>query len=239
MRTQSLRQVGCWAAISVLLAACGGGAAAEPPAKAGATPATASSAKAAEAPSSPEGGAAPSGETASTETKSDSASTPKEGAKDGPKPTRPPHDVLVQKDTLFMLNFDESDAGKAAEATCSKAGGKDPKALATCMGKERAKIEADGHGFKKDKEGNLTWVVVRRQGKIMVTLHKLHAAFGNETDNTIVVKPEGKDTGKKAGRTPGEFSVDVPSDYRIIISDPHFGKLVYEAKIGLVPDNLL
>jgi hypothetical protein len=235
MKTQSLRQVGCWAIVS-LLAACGGGSAAEPPAKTGETPAPASSAKVAEVPAaSPEAGAAPSGEASATETKTDTPAPAKEGS----KPSRPPHDILVQKETLFMLNFDESDAGKAAEATCNKAGGKDPKALPACMAKERGKIEAEGHGFKQDKGGNLTWVVVRRQGKILVTLHKIHASFANETDNTIVVKPEGKDTGKKAGRTPGEFNVEVPSDYRIIVTDPHFGKLVYEAKIGLVPDNLL
>ena len=42
----------------------------------------------------------------------------------------------------------------------------------------------------------------------------------SETENTIVLRPEGKDTGTKAGKTPGEFTVDVPSDYRIVITIP-------------------
>lgn len=231
MRTQSLRWFGCLGVVSLSLSACGGGSASEPPPKAS-EPATAGSAKAPEATAAADAGSATA--PAPAEAKAETAAPVKEG----PKPTRPPHDVLVQKDTLFMLNFDESEAGKAAEASCNKAS-KDTKALAACIGKERAKIDADGHGFKKDKEGNLTWVVVHRQGKIMLTIHKLHMAFGNETDNTIVVKPEGKDKGKKPGHPPGDFTVEIPSDYRIVITDPRFGKLVYEAKIGLVPDNLL
>jgi hypothetical protein len=232
MRTQSLRTIG-WLAVGWMVSACGGGSTAEPPAKAGAAAPSASSAKAPEAAPGSDGGAV--SEPAPTEKKADGLPPGKEG----PKPSRPPHDVLTQKDTLFMLSFDESDAGKAADATCNKAGSKDPKKVATCIGKERGQIEADGHGFKKDKEGKLTWVVVHRQGNILLTIHKMHMTFANETDNTISVKPEGKDTGKKPGKGAGDFTVEVPSDYRIVISDPRFGKLVYEAKIGLVPDNLL
>lgn len=230
MRTPSLQTIHRLAVLTLLVSACGGGSASQPPTSTAETPPPAGSAKAPEAATAADAGA----QATSTETKTEPAPT----AKDEPKPSRPAHDVLTQKDTLFMLSFDDSDAGKAADASCSKSA-KDPKAVAACVGKERAKIDADGHGFKKDKDGNLTWVVVHRQGKILLTIHKLHMAFGAETDNTIVVKPEGKDTGKKAGRAPGEFTVSVPSDYRIVISDPRFGKLVYEAKIGLVPDNLL
>jgi hypothetical protein len=231
MKTQSLRMIGCWAA-AMAIAACGGGSASAPPAAGSEKASPAGSASVAGAGSTPDGGAA--AETPSPEAKTETAPA----KKDEPKPSRPVHDVLTQKDTLFMLNFDESDAGKAAESSCSKST-KDPKSLATCIGKERAKIDADGHGFKKDKEGNLTWVVVHRQGKVLLTIHKMHMTFANETDNTIVVKPEGKDTGKRPGGVGGDFTVDVPSDYRIVISNQRLGKLVYEAKIGLVPDNLL
>ena len=106
--------------------------------------------------------------------------------------------------------------------------------MAACISRERAKIEADGHGFKKEDEGKFTWSVIQRKGKNVVNLHKMLVTQVSETENTIVLKPEGKDTGTKAGKTPGEFTVDVPSDYRIVITDPKWGKLVYEAKIGLV-----
>jgi hypothetical protein len=227
--------VGCLAVVTLVVSACGGGSAAKAPAppSSGETATPAGSAKAPEATAAPDAGAA--AEAMPTAPKTETIPPGKEG----PKPSRPPRDVLTQKDTLFMLSFDESDAGKAAEASCNKAGSKDPKAIATCIGKERAKIEADGHGFKLDKNKNLIWVVVHRQGNILLTIHKMHMSFANETENTIAVKTEGKDTGKKPGGTPGEFTVDVPSDYRIVITDPRFGKLVYEAKIGLVPDNLL
>jgi hypothetical protein len=223
--------IGCWVA-AMAVAACGGGSASAPPASASEKAPPGGSAKAPEAAPAPDAGAV--AEPPSPEAKTETAPA----KKDEPKPSRPPHDVLTQKDTLFMLNFDESDAGKAAEASCSKST-KDPKSLAACIGKERSKIDADGHGFKKDKDGNLTWVVVHRQGKILLTIHKMHMAFANETDNTIQVKPEGKDTGKRPGGVGGDFTVEVPSDYRIVIGNARLGKLVYEAKIGLVPDNLL
>ena len=41
--------------------------------------------------------------------------------------------------------------------------------------------------------------MVHRQGKILLTIHKMHMTFASETDNTIMVKPEGKDTGKRPG----------------------------------------
>src|SRR5216683_6334572 len=149
MKTQSLRTIGCWAAAGAIAACGGGGSASPPPASGGEKAPPAGSAKAAEAaPASDAGAAAPA---PVPEAKTETTAPAK---KDEPKPSRPPHDVLVQKDTLFMLNFDESDAGKAAEASCSKST-KDPKSLATCIGKERAKIDADGHGFKKDKEDHL------------------------------------------------------------------------------------
>jgi hypothetical protein len=215
--------------VMLSLVACGGGSApAAPPATAsteisgdgGQPSATATEAKATgEAPAAEPEEAPP-------------AALPK--GKDGSKPSRAPHEVLTQSNTVFMLSFDDSDAKKGAEATCAKEGGKDPKKVAACISRERAKIEADGHGFKKEDEGKFTWSVIQRKGKNVVNLHKMLVTQVSETENTIVLKPEGKDTGTKAGKVPGEFTVDVPSDYRIVITDPKWGKLVYEAKIGLV-----
>jgi hypothetical protein len=230
MTTANLRWLGPIALL--LLGACGGGSA-QPAAKTAEAPTAASAEKPSETATADAG--APAAPEAAESAKTEGAAP----ASQGPKPSRAPSDVLTQKDTLFMLSFDESDAGKAAEAACNKSSANDPKKTAACMAKERGKVDADGHGFKKDKEGKLVWVVVHRQGKILITTHKVHVSFGDETENTISVKPEGKDTGKKPGHTPGEFKVEVPSDYRIVITDPKLGKLVYEAKIGLVPDNLL
>ena len=96
MKTQSLRMIGCWAT-AMVIAACGGGSASAPPASGNEKAPPAGSAKAPQATSAPDAGAV--AETPTAEAKTET--TPSK--KDEPKPTRPPHDVLTQKDTLFIL----------------------------------------------------------------------------------------------------------------------------------------
>src|SRR4051812_16679947 len=125
MDTLSLGRIGLAAGVMLSLVACGGGSApAAPPATAsteisgdgGQPSATATEAKATgEAPAAEPEEAPP-------------AALPK--GKDGSKPSRAPHEVLTQSNTVFMLSFDDSDAKKGAEATCAKEGGKDPKKVA-------------------------------------------------------------------------------------------------------------
>jgi len=154
-------------------------------------------------------------------------------AADGPKPSRSAQDILTAPDVVFMLSFNDSDVKQAAETKCSASSGNDPKKMNGCMAKARKAIDIDGYQFK-EINGKWFWLTLRTQGKTLHTLHKFEIEFGPETQGAVSVKPKGKDLGSKAGRNPGTFTVQVPNDYQIALDDPKLGKLVYEAKIGLL-----
>ena len=154
-------------------------------------------------------------------------------AAESSKPARSAQEILTAPDVVFMLSFNDSDVKQAAETKCSASSGNDPKKLNGCMAKARKAIDIDGYQFK-EVDGKWFWLTLRTKGKTLTTLHKFEVEFGPETPGSVSVKPKGKDLGSKAGRTPGAFTVQVPNDYQISLDDPKLGKLVYEAKIGLL-----
>jgi len=125
---------------------------------------------------------------------------------------------------------------KVAEEKCEKSSKGDAKKNADCMAKARKKVDHDGMGFKQDKNGNWVWTTIKRNGKVLVTLHQVPIEFGEETKNSITIKTTGKDTGKKPKTPPAKVTFGVPNDYQISIKDPQHGLMVYEAKIGIVGD---
>jgi hypothetical protein len=132
------------------------------------------------------------------------------------------------------LAFDESDPKKDADATCSKAAGKSRPKMSACLANARQGIEAEGHRFETDKDGNMWWLVVRLNGNVIVTLHKVRFTYGAETESSITITPEGKDLGSKPWKKPpAEMKFEVPTEYRLVVRDPMHGKLVYEAKSGI------
>jgi hypothetical protein len=147
------------------------------------------------------------------------------------KPSRQPRDILEAKDTIFFLSYNDSDLKKHADAHCSK---KDPKKSAACMEKARVEIDAEGHQFMQDPKGHWWWLVLRRKGNTLLTVHKMLYEYGAQTDRSVVIRPEGKDHGAKPWRKPPlEVKIEVPNDFRIVVHDPKHGKMVYEAKVGL------
>ena len=211
----------------LLLAACGGTPAAKNPEPAEADPGTPSEKTEAKADDAPETGDEP-------DTKKADAKKPEgKPASDGPKPTRSAQDILTAPDVVFMLSFNDSDVKQTADSKCTASSGNDPKKMNACMAKARKAIDIDGYQFK-ELSGKWFWLTLRTQGKTLHTLHKFEIEFGPEAQGSVSVKPKGKDLGSKAGRTPGTFTVQVPNDYQIALDDPKLGKLVYEAKIGLL-----
>jgi len=98
------------------------------------------------------------------------------------------------------------------------------------------KFESDGYRFKQDGDKWL-WIMLRRRGNSLVTLHKVEFEFGTETAKTISIKPQGKDRGTTPwGKVPAEVVFEVPNGDQIVVTDPQLGKLVYEAKLGLATD---
>src|SRR6188768_1689530 len=205
----------------LLLAACGGSPAPKTPEPAEAEPKT-------------EAKETKSEESSDTSDKADEekAEAKKPEAKPE-KPGRSAQEILTAPDVVFMLSFNDSDVKQAAETKCSASSGNDPKKMNGCMAKARKAIDIDGYQFK-EVDGKWFWLTLRTKGKTLTTLHKFEVEFGPETPGSVSVKPKGKDLGSKAGRTPGPFTVQVPNDYQISFDDPKLGKLVYEAKIGLL-----
>jgi hypothetical protein len=154
----------------------------------------------------------------------------------GPTSPRTPKDILSAPDVLFMFSFNDSDMKKVAEEKCEKSSKGDAKKNADCMAAARKKVDHDGMGFKKDKSDQWLWTTVKRNGNILITLHKVPFEFGDETKNTITIKTTGKDTGSAPSKPPAKVTFEVPNDYQIVVKDPKQGTMVYEAKIGIVGD---
>jgi hypothetical protein len=152
---------------------------------------------------------------------------------DGPKTSRSAQDILTAPDVVFMLSFNDSDIKQAADSKCTAASGNDPKKMNGCMAKARKGVDVDGYQFK-EKDGKWWWLTLRTQGKILHTLHKFEIEFGPEKEGSVTFKPKGKDLGTSPGRTPASVTFSVPNEYQIAINDAKLGKLVYEAKIGLL-----
>src|SRR6187431_3230299 len=155
-------------------------------------------------------------EKADPQTDADSSAADKSDAKpasDAPKATRSAQDIVSAPDVVFMLSFNDSDVKQAAESKCSASAGNDPKKMNGCMSKARKAIDIDGYQFK-EINGKWFWLTLRTQGKTLHTLHKFEFEFGPEAE--------------------GSVTIQVPNDYQISLNDPKLGKLVYEAKIGLL-----
>jgi hypothetical protein len=153
---------------------------------------------------------------------------------DALKPTRKPQEIVTMADALFLLAFGNSDVGKAAEKKCAASSNGDPKAEATCVAAASDKILVNAMRFKQDAAKNWWWTSMQKKGNNLSLMHKVMFDFGEETDRTIVIKPKGGDQGNaKWAKVPASVKIEVLNDYTIALDDPQFGKLLYEAKIGL------
>jgi hypothetical protein len=152
-----------------------------------------------------------------------------------PKPTRTAHDIITAPDVAFVFSFANSEVGEKAEESCSKKSKNDPKKQTQCMQKARKEITADVHAFTKDKEGKFWWTISRVQGSKLRTLHKVQIEFADDKADSITIKPVSKDRGTKPwANPPAKVAIGVPNEFSIELKDPTYGKMVYEAKIGLL-----
>ena len=231
---------GLWLCAWVLVSACGGGAkpAESPEASGEDKPAAAADKPADDAKSDAKSDGGKS-EPAKSEAKSDAAKSdakPSAPADDGPKATRTPTDILSAPDVVFLFSFNDSDAKQAADDKCDKKAGSDAKKKNQCMAAERKNFPADGHRFKKDEHGQWWWITVRQRGNRLVALHKVPFEFGEETATSITLKPTGKDKGSAPMNVPAKVVFEVPNDYQIAIKDSKLGRLVFQAKVGVVTE---
>jgi hypothetical protein len=174
-------------------------------------------------------------EAAKSDTKTDAAK-PAAPTDDGPKATRTPTDILTAPDVVFLFSFNDSEPKAAAETKCTKKVGDNAKKMNECMATERKNFPADGYRFKKDEKGQWWWITVRQKGNRLVALHKIPVELGEETTNSVTLKPVGKDKGSSPMSPPAKIVFEVPNDYQIAVKDPKAGRLVFQAKVGVVTE---
>jgi hypothetical protein len=169
---------------------------------------------------------------AKAETKSDT----KSADASSPEVKRTAKDIITAPEVTFMFNFNDSEPKEKAEKACDAEARDDPKKMALCMKKASSKFEADGMQFKSIK-GQWTWVTLRRKGSSITVLHSIPVDFGDDKPTSVVLKPTGKDSGKQPmAKVPSEVLIEVPNEFEIALKDPTYGRMVYEAKIGIMSD---
>ena len=214
-----------WIPVGWMVLACGGaGAPAAPP------PAAASAERAPSVAES-KASAAPASSTSAEPAAPASAAPPP--AEESPF-TSKPHDILCGENTSYAFNFRTSDAGKQAEEKCRSSAGDTPQALSQCMDKARDKAGATVlRCVKKDRVW--WWLTYERRGQNLVVLHKIPIEFAEETKDRVTLRPTGKDMGlAPLAGIPPKVVVRMATEYSIEIEDPKLGKMVYDAKIGMI-----
>jgi hypothetical protein len=153
-----------------------------------------------------------------------------------PEPVTPIADRIVASSIAFMIRYDDSAPKQAAIAACAKAGD-DPEARATCMEKERGRFVADVLRFHKDDKGT-SLTIYRRQGNALQEISRSAVDFGEQTPARATLKVK-SDKGTRplfAGKREITVSASADSTSNIELDDPRFGKLIYEARVGLLND---
>lgn len=232
MRKTTLRFSATACAISLLI---GCGAAAPPPASppvSGEAQTAAPQAAAAATPA-PSADAAKDSAPAAEAPKEESAK-PADEPRDGlRKASRPPLDLLTGNNVVYVFNFSGSAKGEAAKAQCEGAG--DPPAVRECVATERAKVAVESARFVKDEHGQYWWVTYNRYKGNLLKWHKVQFLPGKEDADTISLTLVGKDKGiAPMAHVPASLKIELPNDYSIVVSDPEYGDMLFDAKIGLM-----
>ena len=151
------------------------------------------------------------------------------------KASRPPIELLTNSNATYMLNFPESEVGKTAKQECEEAGG-DRGEITACIQKARAKIPIESLRFVK-KGGEYWWITLNRYKGNLMKWHIIQFQVGEEKVDWVALKPLGKDKGiAPMARVPRKLEIELPNDFSIVMNDPEFGKLAFDAKIGLFDD---
>lgn len=225
--------VGRLATISFTVLIAGCGAAAAPPApsapNAEAKAAAPQAAAAATPPTAP-----PPAEPATTPEAPKEEAKPADEPRDGlRKASRPPLDLLTGNNVVYVFNFNGSAKGEAAKALCEGQG--DMAAVRECMAAERAKVAVESIRFVKDSHGQYWWVTYNRYKGNLLKYHNIQFLPGKEDADSIALTLVGKDKGiAPMARVPASLRVELPNDYSIVVSDPEYGDMLFDAKIGIM-----
>jgi hypothetical protein len=150
------------------------------------------------------------------------------------KASRPPLDLLTGNNVVYVFNFSGSAVGTSAKEQCESRAD-NPADARVCVAKERAKIPVESVRFVKDGAGQYWWVTLNRYKGNLLKWHKIQFLPGKQDGDKYSLALTGKDKGiAPMPRVPAALNVELPNDYSIVISDPEFGPMMYDAKIGLL-----
>jgi hypothetical protein len=150
------------------------------------------------------------------------------------KPSRPPIEIMTSPDTAFLLNYSSSAPLEAARKACTEKGGADDEAIAKCMSESRDAFKPDVLRFRKDGS-HWSCIIYKRDNSRLDEVYSAHVELTEASPNSVKLKFTGGDKGMRPLlKNKRELVLQVPNDYSVIWEDPDLGRLVYEAKVGLV-----
>lgn len=139
---------------------------------------------------------------------------------------RPASEILLAEDTVFALQFAQSEPGERAEEACDQKYRDNPQKYNQCMRDHARKIKGDILSFKKELDGSWVWTTSHKQGSTLRKISSVKFEVAEEKGNIVKLK--------LLRGSQGTVEIEVPNDYSIVVPHPVHGKLVYEAKIGIV-----
>jgi hypothetical protein len=178
-----------------------------------------------------------------------------------PSPPRrvSPVDILTGSGTAFLIDYMHSPIKERAESFCEEQvkSLKNPsektsseeeilakenaakeaaeKKYAECLTKERSKFKADVLRFRRDALGNGTVTIYRRTGSSLPEVYVANVQYKEAgTDSVQVIVKSGMSGSRPICRDRQDLVVKVPNGYSIELDDSLYGKLTYDAKVGLV-----
>lgn len=184
----------------------------------------------AEAPDAEEGTEAKS----ASDTADDAASEESTEA-EAPEPSGPdPRDVLLKDEAVFVINFTESDVGKAAEEKCEKQSKDDPAKRAKCMSAVMKRVTREGFSFQEDESGDLYYIWFSIQKNKRLIHNKVKCELGEPKGNKITITTSGPDKApRRKGKAPATIELEVQDEFTVIGEHPTKGRVVYETRLGL------
>jgi hypothetical protein len=164
------------------------------------------------------------------------APEPAQPAEPEPEPRQAPTAILGAPNAAFVLDYNASGLRDAAEKACAPETA-DAAKRQECLQKARASFVADVLRFKKTAQGKWRWTIYQRKGSSLPEVYQADVELSDESKNSVKVKIKGGESGSRplfAGTKQGVISF--PNDYSIVLEDPKHGRLIYDAKVGLVGD---
>ena len=177
--------------------------------------------------------AAPPAANADTSTASTATDSATDSAADTSHPSRSPIDILTSPDTAFLIDYSGSTPIEVARRTCTEKSGDDAEARAKCLSDAREAFKADVIRFRKEGS-HWSWTVYKRAGSRLDEVTSGRVELSEASPRSVKLKFITDKGLRPLLKNKREAVITVPNDYSFEIDDPDWGKLEYEAKIGLV-----